>query len=609
MRGGAKVHYVRGSGNSNQTRRHVFFDTEATTHYANGIQTQRWQLGCARYLDTDSRRSEPVMFDEDYVDPQELWRVVGEFTRPKTRTIVWAHNLAYDLRISRALEILPRMGWTLTAINLDGVSAWAKWTFDSRTLVMADFTSWVSVPLSRIGGWLNIEQEPLPLKPDDIPGMFKRCRQDVVILQSAVSQTLKWLEDNDLGPLQITGAGQSWAAFRRRFMTHKILVHDDQVARAAERRSIWTGRTETWRHGKYDTFPTWEFDLARAYATIARDTELPTVHVGSLPHMSVDNFRKWSASRRILSEVTVTTSQPLVPTSHDDRILFPVGTFRTTLWDCEIHLLLAHGAAVHLGISFVYTREPCLSAWASWVLSAIDPENPTVGPLQARILKQWSRALVGRFALQYRSWEDAGTSDVPELLLTRVVGPGEVKGAQLFHVGHAIKELGGMAETENALPQLTGYITSMCRVRLWELMEVAGLENVFYTDTDSLIVNAEGRENLLARIALDGAYGLTEKQRIRHLELQGPRALTVDGVRRHSGVPRRARPTGSDEVVGEVWEGLGEALRHGRPDVVKVTERHFKIAGGDRRREWLPDGRTRALVLDESEVTPPLPPG
>lgn len=602
MPGGSTTHYLRGNAMSRQSRRHIFFDTEAVQHYDNGVVTQTWLCGVARYLDADTRRREPVVFDREYSDPSALWDDVSDFTRRNARTLLWAHNLSYDLRISRALELLPPMGWSLRAIVLDGLACWAKFTWDDRTLVMCDFTSWASVPLSRIASLLNLHQEPLPENQDDLRGMLRRCRQDVEILSEAVTHTLGWLAADDLGNLQITGAGQAWSAFRHRFMTHKVLVHDDERAHQAERKAIWTGRTETYRHGVIEKERTYEYDLPRAYATIAASERLPSVYVGSLKRCSLANLRTWSRTRKLLCDCSVTSPAPIVPTEHDGRILWPVGTFKTTLWDCEILAAVERGAKVRLYRTYVYTAEPCLEKWAKWVLSQLDPDESTATPLQQQILKQWSRSLIGRFALRYRSWTPMGTADSADLYLSRIVGKREEKGAQMMHVGTDLLELGALTSTENELPQITGYITAVCRLRLLDLIETAGWENVYYVDTDSLIVNRAGRTALERRLAGDGAYGLVHKRSIRRLELSGPRQLAIDGERRYSGVPKRARQTGSDTVLGEVWEGLGEALRNGHTGTVLVNERTYRLTGSDRRRKWLPDGRTEPISLDGADT-------
>lgn len=617
MSKGSPTHYLRLNHQNRQPRRHVFIDTEARIEYDPETQQQEqtWRLGVARYVDNDPRRRSPKVTDAEYESASALWHDVSAHTRSGTRTILWAHNLAYDLRISGAMSELPALGWRLQAIVLDGFSCWARFAQSDRSLVCADFTSWANVSIETIGGWLGMEK---PQLEDNEAALFERCRQDVNILHAAVSHTLRWVETEELGNLQLTGAGQAWNAYRHRFMSERLLVHDDVKARSMERRAIWAGRTETFRHGIV-TDPSFEWDLPRAYATVARDCLLPTVWLGSLPRLSVERFRKIHAdSQRLsISECFIKTSHPIVATSHDDRILWPIGKFRSTLWDCEIHALLERGASVRLYRTQVYTATPCLRDWATWILARLAPndngepvneipEGPAPGGssgtlLENHILKAWSRSLIGRFALQYRSWEPFATADDTDLFLSDLAGtgPGRTKNAQLMQVGHDVFTLGEMTESENSLPQITGYITAMCRVRLLSLIESAGWENVLYVDTDSLIVNALGNRRLQTRTAgTDTGFGLVFKRRIETLDLRGPRQLLADNDRRFSGIPKRGEQTGPDQVAGEVWEGIGEALRNGRPDRVIVQYRTFNLTGQDRRREWLPDGSTRPIELN-----------
>jgi hypothetical protein len=59
------------------------------------------------------------------------------------------------------------------------------------------------------------------------------------------------------------------------------------------------------------------------------------------------------------------------------------------------------------------------------------------------------------------------------------------------------------AESETSMPAIAAFITSYARVRMLHMMRVAGRENVFYTDTDSLITNENGYNNLLGSGSID----------------------------------------------------------------------------------------------------------
>lgn len=596
-------HYLRTNLQTRLPRRHVFFDTEATVTYSGGVQLQEWRCGVARFRDADTRRPEPRTYETDYLSPEDLWRDISDFTRQGCRTILWAHNLAYDLRISRAFVALPALGWSLRAIVLDGMACWARFQRGKASLVCTDLSSWVPVPLARISSDVNIPRYPLPTDASDLAGLLKRCRGDVAVLACAVLEILDWIEREDLGNWQITGSAQAWSCFRHRFLKDKLLVHNDARVRDTERRAIWAGRTETWRHGVYNGGGFAEFDLETAYARIARDCSLPLQYVGVVPRVSQRHFEEWRQSRCLLSECTVTTDTPVVPTQHDGRIVWPVGTFRTVLWDTEAGAAIQRGAKVRFYRTAVYTRAPVLREWATWILASLAPDNLELSQLQRRVLKVWSRSLIGRFSLRYRSWSPMGESTESDLYLSKLTGKREAKAAAIMQVGRDLLELGALEDHENALPQITGYITAECRVRMLDLIDTAGEQNVYYMDTDSLIVNGAGARRLRLRIARDGAYGLREKAAISRLELSGPRNLTVDEQPRIAGVPRRAERLSQDHYFGSVWQGLSEALATGTPDRVVIHERAFHITATDHRREWIDSGRTRPYRLDV-----PVPP-
>src|SRR6266498_5918234 len=222
-------HYLRTNAHTKLPRRHVFFDTEAQISYDAGVQVQTWQCGAAEFHNLDTRKRTPVVTRHDYLTPQEFWDDVSGFCRPGTRTILWAHNLAYDLRTSAAFKHLPERDFRLRAVTLDGLSTWARFTRDKASLICADLTSWIAQPLARIAADLGMVPEPLPLDLTDVPAMLKRCRQDAAILAAAVREILRWLEADDLGNWQITGSAQALSCFRHKHLTHKLLVHGNPV--------------------------------------------------------------------------------------------------------------------------------------------------------------------------------------------------------------------------------------------------------------------------------------------------------------------------------------------------------------------------------------------
>ena len=276
MKQGPPAHLVRRNHVTRVPRTFIYLDAEAHQHVDRGAKVQTFRCAVTaidrRYHHRDAWA--PRLFAE-HRSTAELWQWVDRQAKAKARTVVVAHNLGYDLRVTRALTELPALGWELRMIRLDGGHAWATLRKGERTLVLCDSLSWVPTALEKLAPMVGLQKCKLPAWADSDEAWFERCRTDVEILAEVWQRLMSWVSDDDLGNFRPTGAGQSWSAFRHRFMEHELLAHDDEEARAAERRSAYTGRCEAWRHGRMVGSPFAEHDFTTAYAIVGRDCAVP----------------------------------------------------------------------------------------------------------------------------------------------------------------------------------------------------------------------------------------------------------------------------------------------------------------------------------------------
>lgn len=592
-------HYLKPNHTVRVPRRHIFLDTEARTDRTGGQHVQTWRCAVATYRHAPKKRR-PRESTVDYRDLPQLWADVTEFARAGSRTVLWAHNLSYDLRISEAFTRLAAQGWRVVAHNLASHGTWITWRRDTATLVMVDSASVFPTGLGQIAKSFMTTKTSLPSEQDSEDRWLARCRRDVEILRNAIVAYLDWIETEGLGNWQLTGAGQSWAAFRHRFLTHHMLVHDDADALAAERRAMWTGRCEAYWHGTVHHTRIDEWDLTSAYARIARSCDVPTRLVGPLPP-------KWTLERwldepgyAILAEVEVTVSVPVVPTLHDGRILWPTGTFVTTLWDPELRACLRAGARVSLRRAWLYRAESALSAWGDWILGKLESKDGSVPAWQLTVLKHWSRALIGRFGMTYSDWEEFGTLPYADCRQWTYHDRDTGQTSEMIQLGRTVWRDAGQAEWDQSMPMVTGWIMSRCRALLWYLLEHAPPRAVLYADTDSLLATAEHHAALTALAATAPDVGLRVKRSWTSVTILGPRQLVTGDRVRVAGIPVRAERMADGSLRGEVWESLGKSIKERRPHQVRVTPRRWKVRGKDRRRDPGPDGWTRARALAPS---------
>jgi hypothetical protein len=300
----------------------------------------------------------------------------------------------------------------------------------------------------------------------------------------------------------------------------------------------------------------------------------------------------------VLADVTVTTRVECLPFKVDRRTMWPVGTFTTTIWDPELMLALEYCDQVRINHAWLYTRAPALQQFATYVLGGLSSGNLTYGVVPQRVLKHWSRCLVGRLGLRYRSWVRFGPQIPPDVRLLSYEDLDDGTRTDMLAAGHDCFLLGDMSEATESLPQIPGWIMSECRARLYRAMINIGLRHVVYVDTDSIIVAPAGRHGMERHDQAHAGETWAVKGTYGSLEIHGPRNLHVGADRRISGIPLSAIQSAPLEYSGEVMQSVKRSMRNGEMDLVVSMPRTFHMVTPDLRRRHLPDGLTAPYEVE-----------
>lgn len=577
------THWVKPNHQCRIPKRWVSFDTESRAEQGDGEEVQRWASGAAVRWRTDLKtgdHAERVTFDS----PEAFWGWVDSFCTQGVRTIAVAHNLGYDVRIARAFDILPTLGFTLEWCNLDRNVSAMTWRSDHGTLVLCDLFTWIPKALRDIGHMVDLPKLEMPKFSAPQEAWDTYCLRDADIVYRAVSELVSYVARNELGNWQPTGAGMAYSTWRHKFMSHKVLVHDNSEVLTAERHAMHTGRAEAWRHGVCDDGPWYEVDMRSAYTHIAAECELPAKYKFSVGGISQGQYDELSGIYRLLCKVTVTTAVPVVPYDTGERHIWPTGTFTTWLWDVEVNELLAEGSSVRFSKCHVYTRQPVLSDWAMWVLHVMRGGDESAPAVVRAYAKHCGRALIGRLSLRVPSWEEYGANPYGTPGISHDVDFATGRMTRMMHIGDKTFVETARAEGHDSLPQITGWIMAECRVRLWQAMRAAGMHNIAHVDTDSVLVNREGLSNLRATYA--GSFnGLWQiKATWQALLVYGPRNLRAGRERKLAGVPKAAKEVRTNVFQGERWRGLAADMMLGRADAVTVSPGEWTVSTEDPRR-------------------------
>lgn len=594
------AHNIRGNKTTRMPRRWLFLDTESQAAGEGGRSVQTFRLAVTAFDDFDNytaKRKPTVWLRHE--STEALASYLRSLPRARQRLILCCHNLAFDLRIGRLFGALCSPSWTLSRPAMHDRSVSVTWKrSDGASIVGVDSYAWLPHALSRIGEMIGMEKLPDP-DPEDELGWWDRCERDVEIMRTAMLGLADWVEADDLGTWQKTGAGQSWSTWRHKFLTHPPLVHEDETIRELERESTFAARCEAWQHGNLGGRKWYYFDLHLSYAHICRDTSLPIRLHGTVRSHEDRPWFDPTGRRRWLYLADVETEHPLLPVQGPDGILWPAGSFSGWYWDRELWCAKQFGAAVKVREAIEYGAAPAMQAFADWAIKLVDGTPLDRTAVQAAAVKHWTRAIVGKTAARYEAWVELTTAPDDLVHLERVYDQDLGRCARLMTAGGRAWWADHDEYGMDAIPAIQSAIVSEGRTRLWRLMVLAGLENVSYVDTDGLWVNLAGRARLRKAMAENDLWSLVEKDSCDDLLVEGPRQIRFHETDRYAGIPRAAVRVSEHEFRGEKWESLTEAWSSGHLDRVVVTEAVWRPVGVDKRRRHLSRGRTEAYRIGE----------
>ncbi|WP_343576698.1 hypothetical protein [Mycobacterium sp.] len=593
------AHWLHPQRSSRIPRRYVFLDTEAVIERGDGGEIQRWRCGATavvRWKDKARTWTDPVIDDHD--TPEQLWAAVCDQARRDLRVVVAAHNLAYDLRIARGLEILPAAGWQVHRPTVVGDHVSLELRRDGQVIVLVDTVSVFPTPLARIADLLGV---PRPDLPDDDAGPDEwtaRCRADVQILAAAYMSLIRRLDDGDLGGWARSGAGIGWHHLLRRHLTDQVLVHRIPAVVDAEVAGMYSGRAEVWRWGPQTAGPYVEWDYRMAYAHVAATTPLPAVYLGEVVGVGMGTLRRPPTTSRWLVRATVTQTVPVLPVADQVGVCWPVGEISGWWWEVELAAAEAAGARIVVHHAHRYRAALWLEGFARACIDAQDCGTDPDSRLWALVTKHWARAVPGRTAMRYSDWREEGDAWVSGVSWMPMVDVDSGGRGRALMLGGRRWEAWEERWADSSVPQALSAIMASSRVRLWDAMVTAGFDHLVYVDTDCVIVDPAGDQAVAAAVAGGRLPGLVRKSTHDTFEAWAPQLVEGSTYRRLAGIPRGARPVGDGTYVAEVWDGLSTTLGGGHADRVAVRELIFSPLRHDTRRVHLPGGATGHVRVD-----------
>lgn len=556
------VHYLRANETTWTPPQCLFLDTETRWTQGPAGEVHQLRLWAARL---DSRRPDSTGWTGTVsawgTTARQLARQVSDLAAGQRAVWLFAHNLSFDLIVSRLPLEMARLKWAVTDQAAGSDTPWLRLKRGDSVLTLADSWGWLRQPVSMVGAALHMEKPDLPANDDSDEYWLARCQADVDILAEAMLQVMAWWDENRLGKFSLTGSASGWNVMRHRMPARKVTIMPDEKGIASDRAAIYGGRRECYTWGEQKGGPWTEYDFTGAYPTVAARLPLPAKRQFPFDSLPLDSPLVRGEGMGIIARVLIDTADPHYPVRAGGRVWYPVGRFWTDLAGPEIAEAHRRGHLARIGPGYVHALGWYLQDWAEWVLRVQSGADDTAPAVAVPMVKHWGRACIGKFAARGFSKQAYGDATGPGWSYLPVWDiAAQAHGSIVEIAGKRWKCLAD-SDGDNAYPAVLAYVESHTRARLSRVIERLGRQVVTCCDTDGLT----GRDlsAALARLpaSLTAPLVLREKQSWRQLRVIGPQHLVRDGRRKFSGIPASARQLPDGRLEALVWPRLAWQLR------------------------------------------------
>lgn len=475
------------------------------------------------------------------------------------------------------------------------------------------------------------------------------CERDTLIVIKAIAAWIEFCERNDAGPFRFTAPGQAMAAWRSNFAPdaetepHRaVYAPDHPGVQALERESYHGGLSDVWRRGVYR-----HADLDERHRTEGRGfvkLDVNSMHPSQMatqkypralltfasrgalhhlpPEQRVAKLRTtleagYGVTARVVIDTDVVPAPDVrflatAPVKVDGKLLYPVGQFESVLTTREAAECLKIGTVVDVLEFAVYDMADLFSGYVRRFARLKENASRDGDEVTRALAKSFLNNLYGKFG-QMDSIEMRVDDRTREQLAAEMVEAG--KAVEVYareddtditvrrFMGHMSVTEGRSREGFSAFCAIAAHIVADSRYLLRQLRALAGYDETYYGDTDSLIVTEAGYRNLLAAGLVDEtALGRLKVEGFAaDVELLAPKHYRFGDVVKRKGISARAVPAGYavSRMNAGAWldrsdrpaEGrfpiyrqpqfrtLNGALRHGDANTA-VVESVEKLASG-----------------------------
>lgn len=510
---------------------------------------------------------------------KDYWDWAISKVKSGTKVYIFSHNQAFDFTVLRGFSTLRRRGFKLRKAVIESPPTILTFKKDVKTICILDTYNYFRLPVKSLGKAMGIDKLEMPEYERSMEVWNQYCKRDVEILLKLMLFYVGIVKDWELGGFQFTGASQAFTAFRHRFMTAQLLIDDNVKALDIARASYYGGRTECFHIGKIKG-ELYLVDINSQYPFVMKYNKYPTKLLSVWNNITDKELNGLISKYSVCCEVLIETNIPIYPYIQDNRLIFPIGKFVTNLSTPELIEAKARGHLKEVRKAAIYENADIFSEYVDFFYNKRMEYELSGNKELSFMCKIMLNSLYGKFGQNGYNYETTKGDEEDKIstwdeldLVTGIV-------YKYRQFGGIIQMLIKDAESYNSHPAISSHVTSYARLYLYHLMETAEFCNVYYCDTDSMLINANGLNKISSYLHNANLGALKIERKISHALIRAPKDYIFDEIEKIKGIRKNAVQISENAYQQDVFPGFKGMIQKGNLDdfIIKTIKKSLTRA-------------------------------
>lgn len=503
---------------------------------------------------------------------------------------IFAHNTDFDIKVLGGIDYFIKNGYEVKSFYVEGCRFVLKLQNDKKIIEILDTMNYIPLSLKEIGKSIGLNKMEIDFNNCSKEYLKQYCLNDCEIVFLFIRKLLEFLEEYNLSQLKPTVSSLSLNIFRHKFYDIKhnpIYVHAWKSVIELERMSYKGGITDCFKIGNF-TDKQYKLDINSMYSKQMRDNDFPSklLYYRDITHIKKENlmkyFFKYFDSKLIIARCKIYLPKKYayiltkVTIDNEKKSMFLSGTFINTLTTPELKFVMKYGKILEIYNLAIYDKANIFKDFVNFFVDKkIKFEQE--GNIAYRLFcKTILNSLYGKFGQTTKTYIPV-INNKYEFSSKYIIDTVNDDSFITMSLGNKTFEVNNTGNNSfDSSVSISSFVTAYARMNLVYLILKAKRENVYYVDTDSIIVNQEGYNNLFNEIHPTELGKLKLEEISNNSTYYRPKYYIFNHIEKCKGVKKNAVKIFEDDnlliIKQEQFSKFNTSLRKKEFDKMKVID-------------------------------------